>query len=113
MAEVEAPTKADAIALLARRLRRHYGPRLKQLFLLKDDPYEPSGEDFGITLVAVFGDEGYDHWAVVDTVIRLAGQVDGELDYAFASTVYPVSRTDLEENQRWPARAVHDEGVAV
>ncbi len=111
MAEVEVPIKADAIALLARRLRAHYGDRLQKLFLLKDDPYEPAGEDFAIYLVAVLADHAYDSFETVGEVARIGNRVDAEMDYTVASAVYPLSVSDFEEGDRWPARAARKEGV--
>ncbi len=113
MAEVEIPTKADAIALLARRLRQHYGDRLRQLFLLKDDPYEPSGEDFAIYLVAVLADDAYDRFETIGEVARIGNQVDAEMDYTVASAIYPLSVSDFEDADRWTARAAREEGVVL
>lgn len=113
MAEVEAPTKADAIALLARRLRQRYGRQLQKLFVLKDDPYEPAGEDFAIHLVAVFEDESYDHDQAIKEAVRLGNSVDADMGYAFASTIYPISTSDFDEGRRWPARTARRKGVAL
>ncbi len=112
MAEVEVPTKADAIALLARRLRAHYGDRLQKLFLLKDDPYEPT-EDFGIDLVAVFADDSYDFSDVVDEVVDITEAVNAEVDYVFFASVHPVSVSDFERGAKRSARAAGEEGISL
>ncbi len=112
MAEVSVPTKADAIALLARRLRERYGDRLRQLFLLKDDPYEPT-EDFGIDLVAVFADDSYDYFETVREVVHLAERVNAEVDYAFASAVHSVSLSAYEQGHSRAARIAKEEGVSL
>ena len=113
MAEVEVPTKADAIALLARRLRGHYGDRLQKLFLLKDDPYEPSGEDFAIFLVAVLADDVYNPFETVGEVVHIGNEVDAEIDYTVASAIYPLSVSEFEAGDRWPARAAREDGVVL
>lgn len=113
MAEVEIPTKADAIALLARRLRQRYGNQLRQLFLLKEDPYEPLGEDVGIDVVAVFADDTYDFFETVEEVVRIGNQVDAEMDYQFASTVHTASHSEFESGRKMSARAAKEDGISL
>lgn len=113
MTEVQTPMKVEVFARLAERLRQHYRDRLVQIFALNDDPYEPENADEALYLVAVLHDDGFDRFRETRRAVQIAEGVDYEYDYAFTSTVYVVSASDVAKGMSFPARAAQSSGVVL
>ncbi len=103
-------TRADALALLANRLRRHYGERLLGVYAIKDDPHEPSGHLDALFLVAVLR-EPFALFDEIAATSALTDQLNRELSGSLVTTVFPVSSSDFLQGDMGPATIAAREGV--
>ena len=106
MAEATLPhTRSGALDLLADRLRAHYGDRLRALYALKDDPYEPQRDPDALHVLAVLPDEGYDWKEAQDEIIDVGAPFARDLDWRFIAVPKVASVTEVEERATGAARA--------
>ncbi|MEF8865881.1 MAG: hypothetical protein V5A20_08980 [Salinibacter sp.] len=85
-------TRADVLAMLARRFRKHYGDRLAGLYATQEDPYEPEqGESEIGTHVTVVLQGPYEHWKETDTITEITHDVLDETDWVAPITTHHVA----------------------
>jgi hypothetical protein len=109
MAEATLPrTRSGALDLLADRLRQHYGDRLRALYALEDDPYEPQRDPDVLHVLAVLPDEGYDRSEAQREIIDVGMGFAHDLDFRFMARPKVASETGVEEGATGAARAAED-----
>lgn len=84
-------TRADVLAMLARRFRKHYGDRLVGLYATHEDPYEPEQGDEEGTHVVVVLEGPYEHWKETDPVTDITHDVLDETDWVAPITSHHVA----------------------
>ncbi len=85
-------TRADVLAMLARRFRKHYDDRLVGLYATQEDPYEPEqGEEEVGTHVVVVLQGPYEYWKETDTVTDITHDVLDETDWVAPITSHHVA----------------------
>ena len=85
-------TRADVLAMLARRFRKHYDDQLVGLYATQDGPYEPEhgAHELGTHVIIVFHGP-YEHWKETDTVTKITHDVLDETDWVAPITAHHVA----------------------
>lgn len=85
-------TRADVLAMLARRFRKHYDDQLVGLYATQDDPYEPEhgANELGTHVIIVFHGP-YEHWKETDTVTKITHDVLDGTDWVAPITAHHVA----------------------
>jgi hypothetical protein len=87
-----AATRADVLAMLARRFRKHYEDQLVGLYATQKDPYEPERgtSDIGTHVVVVIQGP-YEHWKETDAVTEITHDVLDETEWVAPVTSHHVA----------------------
>ncbi len=96
----------------AERLHAHYGERLVNVLLLKNDPFEPSDEPEALHLIAVLKDPA-DLKAESGTLSSLSSEVDAQFDYAVYTHIGLLSESEYARPRHMDAVAARKEGVVL
>lgn len=93
-------TRADVLAMLARRFRQHYGGRLAGLYASQEDPYEPEreGNEMGTHVIVVLQGP-YEHWKETDRVTEITHDVLDETDWMAPLTSHHVAHDSAVAKQ--------------
>ncbi len=85
-------TRADVLAMLARRFRTHYGDQLVGLYATQKDPYEPEqgGSEIGTHVIVVL-QGSYKHWKETDAITEITHEVLDETDWMAPVTSHHVA----------------------
>lgn len=85
-------TRADVLAMLARRFRKYYEDQLVGLYATQKDPYEPEHgtSDIGTHVVVVIQGP-YEHWKETDAVTEITHDVLDETDWVAPITSHHVA----------------------
>jgi hypothetical protein len=103
--------RSRAIDLLASRVRGHFENRLNALYVLPDDPYEPSDAPDSIVLVAVLDDDGYNRQRDRQSATEVTAAFELDIDYAYVASLYVASRREVTDQATGPAIAAQTQGV--
>ena len=111
MLKTDPLTRSRALDLLAGRLRDQFEDRLRALYVLPDNPYEPAGDDEWIILAAVLDEE----FCEENDASRLASEVgsgfEHDIDWQYVVTVFTLPDIEMKESKTEIARLAQSGGV--
>lgn len=111
MLQTDPLTRSRALDMVADRLRDQFGEALQDLYVLPDNPYEPTGDDEWIVLAAVLGDAYHDQNDASQEASAAGCAFEQEVDWRYVVTVFTLSTTDVKEGDSEVARVVRSGGV--
>lgn len=104
-------TRSRAIDMLADRVRNRFEGSLQALYVLADNPYEPTGDDEWIVLVAVLDDEYHDQHDASALASQAGCAFEEDVDWSYIATVFTASKTAFDDTRSGVVRAARREGV--
>jgi hypothetical protein len=103
--------RSRAIDMLADRVRNRFEGSLRTLYVFPDNPYEPTGDDEWIVLVAVLDDEYHDQHDASALASQAGCAFEEDVDWSYIATVFTASKTAFDDNRSGVVRAARREGV--
>jgi hypothetical protein len=97
--------------MIADRLRDQFGEALRALYVLPDNPYEPTGDDEWLVLAAALDDSDLSQEDASRQASEVGCAFEKEIDWRYVVTVFTMSATELENGDTEVARVARNGGV--